>query len=416
MKTARQIALSVALCGSLSFASGLYENVNQSVHYLRNVARDASTDVDAVYSNPAGTAFLKDGWHVSANSQMFFQSRTIDTRFVNGTSREYEGETFVPSMPSLLAAWHRGNLALSGAFTIAGGGGSVEYDDGIPMFDAITLASTAAAGAPKTLHEVGGSASLEGTSYVYGLSFGVAYRFIPSLSAYVGARGNYQSNSYSAKATVPGMGKVSLDVDQTGWGVTPIVGLTFQYDRLTLGTKFEYNSSIEVENDSDVPAAFAAQLADFKDGAKVDADIPSYFAFGVRYDLLSGANLHASLGYRHFFDYWADYAGDREHYCGGTNEYVVGLEWDIDSRWTVSAGGQFTRYGLKDKSISEMNFNNDGNTIGFGGAFRPVEWMRVNVAYFHTFYEDYKGDKEAYGKNTYSRTNDAIGLGLDFDI
>ena len=125
MKTARQIALSVALCGTLSFGSGLYENVNQSVHYLRNVARDASTDVDAVYSNPAGTAFLKDGWHVSANSQMFFQSRTIDTRFPTGVEKEYEGTSFVPSMPSVLAAWNRGNLAISGALTVAGGGGSV---------------------------------------------------------------------------------------------------------------------------------------------------------------------------------------------------------------------------------------------------------------------------------------------------
>ena len=411
MKTARQIALSVALCGAVSFGSGLYENVNQSVHYLRNVARDASTDVDAVYSNPAGTAFLKDGWHVSANSQMFFQSRTIDTRFPTGVEKEYEGTSFVPSMPSVLAAWNRGNLAISGAFTVAGGGGSVEYDDGIPMFDAITLPTTG-----KTLGELGGSASLEGTSYTFGMALGAAYRFIPNLSAYLGARFDYLMNSYSADATVPGMGKTGFDVDQTGWGVTPIVGLTFQYDRLTVGTKYEHKASVELENDSKIPAAFASRLASFADGKKVDADIPSYFAFGVRYDLLSDKSLHDSVGYHHFFDYWAELADDREKNCGGTNEYVVGLEWDIDSRWTVSAGGQFTRYGLKDKSISEMNFNNDGNTIGFGGAFRPVEWMRVNVAYFHTFYEDYKGDKEAYGKNTYSRTNDAIGLGLDFDI
>jgi hypothetical protein len=40
-----------------TFAGGLLTNTNQNVAFLRNIARGASTEIDAVYSNPAGVAF-----------------------------------------------------------------------------------------------------------------------------------------------------------------------------------------------------------------------------------------------------------------------------------------------------------------------------------------------------------------------
>ena len=50
-----------------SFAGGLLTNTNQHSAFVRNPARFASLGIDAVYFNPAGTAFLQDGWHLSAN-------------------------------------------------------------------------------------------------------------------------------------------------------------------------------------------------------------------------------------------------------------------------------------------------------------------------------------------------------------
>ena len=47
----------LVLATSSLFAGGLLTNTNQSVHFLRNPARDASTEIDAVYTNPAGVYF-----------------------------------------------------------------------------------------------------------------------------------------------------------------------------------------------------------------------------------------------------------------------------------------------------------------------------------------------------------------------
>ena len=58
-----------------SFAGGLLTNTNQHAAFVRNPARYASLGIDAVYFNPAGTAFLQDGLHLSANWQMIWQDR-----------------------------------------------------------------------------------------------------------------------------------------------------------------------------------------------------------------------------------------------------------------------------------------------------------------------------------------------------
>ena len=54
----------VVLAASFSavLAGGLVTNTNQSAAFLRNPARDATIELDAVYYNPAGVAFLKKGF------------------------------------------------------------------------------------------------------------------------------------------------------------------------------------------------------------------------------------------------------------------------------------------------------------------------------------------------------------------
>ena len=58
-----------------SFAGGLLTNTNQSASFVRNPARFASLSTDAIYFNPAGTAFFNEGWSFSANWQMIWQQR-----------------------------------------------------------------------------------------------------------------------------------------------------------------------------------------------------------------------------------------------------------------------------------------------------------------------------------------------------
>ena len=94
-------------------AGGILTNTNQSVDFLRNPARDAAIGLDGVYSNPAGVAFLPEGFHLGFNWQYAHQTRTIESNnpvFALGrknsgkTSKTFEGVADAPFIPSLQAA------------------------------------------------------------------------------------------------------------------------------------------------------------------------------------------------------------------------------------------------------------------------------------------------------------------------
>ena len=111
------VAASLALS---TFAGGLLTNTNQSAAFVRNPMRYASLETDAIYFNPAGTAFFKEGWAFSANWQMIWQDRDVTSLLDKKT---YKGEVYVPCMPTLMAAYKTGDWTFSGFFGIPGGGG-----------------------------------------------------------------------------------------------------------------------------------------------------------------------------------------------------------------------------------------------------------------------------------------------------
>ncbi len=56
------ISIAMLIVSIPTFAGDYLTNTNQNAAFLRMIARGASIDVDGVYSNPAGLAFLpKDG-------------------------------------------------------------------------------------------------------------------------------------------------------------------------------------------------------------------------------------------------------------------------------------------------------------------------------------------------------------------
>ncbi|MDR0799031.1 MAG: aromatic hydrocarbon degradation protein, partial [Dysgonamonadaceae bacterium] len=136
MRITKKLILAGITCFCVSelFAGGLLTNTNQSVHFLRNPARDASIEIDAAYTNPAGLALLStDGFHFSFNNQSAFQIRTITSTFApfagfgESTTKVFEGEAAAPIIPSLMAAYKKGNWVLSGNMAVSGGGGKATF-------------------------------------------------------------------------------------------------------------------------------------------------------------------------------------------------------------------------------------------------------------------------------------------------
>ena len=206
MKKAIFTIFSFILLAQLSFAGGIVTNTNQSAAWVRMMARDASVDVDAVFFNPAGLTQLEDGFYLQVNSQTVKQSRTVKSTFAGLNNDTYEGKTFVPFLPTAFAVYKKGNLALSAGFTVIGGGGSAEFDKGLPDFEYQLAGLPASLAGLKDIGDKAGvdlsvtgydvNSSITGTSTYFGFQAAVSYKINDMISIAAGARYVSASNSY----------------------------------------------------------------------------------------------------------------------------------------------------------------------------------------------------------------------------
>ena len=127
-----------ALMGLVATASagGLMTNTNYHIAFDRMMARGASFDIDATFSNPAGLVWGHEGWQVSLNFQKPWQYRDIELT-ANNKSTLYEGKASAPIVPALFASYKKDKWAVSAMLGIVGSGGFVEYKDGVPMFNVL---------------------------------------------------------------------------------------------------------------------------------------------------------------------------------------------------------------------------------------------------------------------------------------
>ncbi len=466
MKMNRIALIALLTLCKVSFVSagGILTNTNQSAHFIRMVARDASTQIDAAYTNPAGLVKLKDGLHFSFSNQSAFQTRTITSTFVpfasfgGDATKLYEGKASAPLVPSLQAAYKTGKWVLSGNFAVTGGGGKATFNRGLASFESMVavlpVAMTNGMGLETSNYSV--DAYMTGSSFIYGLQLGGSYAINDMFSAYAGFRLNIVNNGYEGylknikinpkhpqlnpngdmlsavdffttigqPALVDLVADREIDNKQSGWGVAPILGLNFNYKGLNIGAKYEFKTSLDVE--SKTINGKDGGLDQFKDGVNTPHDIPALFSIGASYQITP--QLLASVGYHHFFDKEAQMANDKQKLLdGGTNEYLAGLEYRINRLFLVSAGAQMTRYGVTDDYLTDLSFSINSYSIGLGGAVNVSENVMLNIGYFWTTYSDWSKENTNYakipttetylsGKDVFLRTNKVFAVGVDFSF
>ena len=208
MKKFSAIVASVMLAtATTATAGGILTNTNQSIDFLRNPARDAAIGLDGVYSNPAGVAFLPEGFHLGINWQYAHQTRTIKCNnplFALGrknqgkTVKTFEGVADAPCIPSIQAAYNKGNWSMQFNFSVPGGGGSCEFADGLGSFESV-VGSIANQLQPfgATGYDMDGY--MQGRNYYFGFQLGAAYKVTTDLSVYGGLRLLYGTATYKAK-------------------------------------------------------------------------------------------------------------------------------------------------------------------------------------------------------------------------
>lgn len=431
-----------------AFAGGLLTNTNQSASYVRNPSRDAAIAVDAVYYNPAGVAFLDKGFHLSVNWQAAWQKRQITSNSplfnynANNPSTEkyFEGKAKAPVIPSIQFAYViNDNWSIAAQFSVVGGGGTCEFENGLSMFEGMIAGKAV----PENKMKYTINQSLTGKQIIYGFQVGTAYKITKFLSVSAGVRGVYASMGYEgtmtdislngmksstfaalaqqamasgniAGATMYGQlagmtSDYSLDCEQKAFGVTPILGIDFKMGQWNIAAKYEFRTKLNLKNSSNNSVNVDALMSEYSDGAYVRSDIPALFTVGVEYSPIEC--LRISGGFHHYHDKAAK--GIKEYADKNTIEGLFGIEWDANKIVTFSAGMQRTKYGLNEEKIKDTNFNLSSWCLGVGAQFNCTKFMKLNVGYFHSFYNEQEVKNE-YGVNTYNRKNDLIGASLDF--
>ncbi|HSN98792.1 MAG TPA: hypothetical protein VLS89_10925 [Candidatus Nanopelagicales bacterium] len=444
----RSLALGACAAALLAAAPALAVNKNQSAEFVRTLNRNASTDPDASFFNPAGLAFLPgDGLFVSASNQFIFIDKTVEDRS-DLLSRlhpdPYEGKTQALLYPSVHLAYHfvEDFAAYLNFLPIGGGGGGV-YEDGIPMFDAMLATTINDQLAPfnAQLTAFNRDLYLEGSAYNLSWSVGFAYRFHKIASVAVGYRLIYAIQDF--KGHVKG-----ITVDTSNPAITPIANTTIQnsvgdneftlkasglgstfigglhlrpVDELNIGFRVEGSTVLELENDTtidgpseDIRTLFAN--TSFGDGRRSKITDPVLFGLGVSYLFFDRLKVEANMTYQLSAEVDLDGAEDTRK-----NSVFAGLaaEYAVLDPLKLSLGYAYDTGDRKPEARTDLDFGTPTHYIAGGGTWTIIPALDLTAGLIYGWKPVAEANTSVApegGIQAISETNIDIGVGLTYRL
>ena len=265
----------------------LYQDAsNSTAAIVRDPARQTSTEIDAVISNPAGTAFMNDGLHFSLSGKE--SKRSIELNYEGNEATN----TARDILPSLQAVFKKGRWSFSASFANEGGYGFWCSSESPLANFSINNHNDFWWTHEKKMNEKWGNNAygidetdklmsrmkVSGDLYNYTIRLGVAKQF-GKLSAYLGIRtnyvtekteldvyrwveeGGYQISPY--KYFSFGQEWYNNDIERyknhpnhyetdyprmNGWGFSPVVGLDFKTGKFNFALKYEFEAKIHTND------------------------------------------------------------------------------------------------------------------------------------------------------------------------
>ncbi|VVS93184.1 OmpP1/FadL family transporter [Desulfoluna spongiiphila] len=400
--TYRMKALLAFLTGmALSSTAGatlIENNTNLSADWTRMPARVAATDsVDAVLYNPAGTIRLGEGTFIMAGNQ-FLPKEYSHTK--DGV--RHETTTLTTVVPNLFAVKNSKKWSGFAGFGVIGGGGALEYENGMILDKASGYTVTQLAGL-KAMGKPGPILTEEVASAWVGAYVGGACAVSDTLSLSLTGRLVYGTNTYEIDD-----GRV-LDYEKTGTGFAPIIGLNYTPSpTVNIGFRHEFRTRVEWEVDKiDGSAAEAMAPTLGQKGHTTRKDFPAMTALGVSWKATEALTLATDVSYAWHDD--IDWEGAEEGLDNGV-EVACAFEYAVTPGFAVSAGYSYSNAGVDPENYSTALSKNVYHGISAGFMAEPVEGLRFNVGATKLFYED---DTDSRGI-TYEKDLWIIGIGVQY--
>lgn len=454
MKRVNLLLVFMLVSSQILMAGGLKTNTNQSAAWVRTMSRNATLGIDAVYFNPAGLAKLNNGLHLSLSNQTISQTRTVtsDYEWLNGYPVDYDAELSAPIFPSVYAAYKMNKWAFSLGFNIPGGGGSADFQTGLPSFEVpvaslVPMLQNSLGELDDAIEEATGwnpgysnvagydmDAAFSGSSTFYGVQAGATYAINDMISVSIGGRYVMARNAYEGSLTgvvvdapyggiqppgdyvrrvasnpalppdvvytldstatvLDGMtADAELKATQSGSGFTPIIGVNISLsDKVNIAARYEHHTKIVLTNDTEVD-----DVNMFPDGEETRADMPGMFALGVQGSPLKNLTLTGSFNY--YLDKSASYGytdGNGEQIDNETTidengyTWALSLEYRILPIFGVSGGYTSGNNGVNDNYQSGLTYGLKSASWGAGVFVDLGDMITLNAGYSVTNYDDY---------------------------
>lgn len=436
------LGLTFLMCGDV-LAGNLGNRTNHSAEAIRSLHRAASKDVDAAVYNPAGTTFLKDGWHIGFGNQFIIKSDTLTHAGI-----DYVANDPVPLYPNISAVYSFGDFAASLHFGVPAGGGSKNFKDGHPVFHA--YGARVAALANSTIPGLATGATVEeatvkGSSKFIGLTLAGAYAPTDWFSFSVGARvtmgsmttvgnaryqfqltelgqtladsaaGDPTSIAYPLSQPV----NLSVNSEAKAIGFSPLISMHFvPLEGLDVTIQYIHQTNMnftrtypdcpayaELEDGSADPSTNNEGICADEEGVRdvtrllyeldddgfdkgtVRTDIPAQLTMGVSYVVTDMVRVEGSFSY--FFNKMAQWgvepspSSDNYKNPKGdlyTDGWETGLAVEVKvDDFLVSVGAMYAKMGSTPESLSFLFWNNDAVSVGTGATWQINEDMTATL-------------------------------------
>jgi long-chain fatty acid transport protein len=410
----KKILVSAALMMSATvstFAGGLLTNTNQHAAFLRNPSRQAIIGIEGVYTNPAGVAFMPQGFHLGVTWQAALQKRQMNVTNdlykynVNNpnATRLFEGEATAPVIPSIQAAYViNDKWSVSANFAVAGGGGKCEFEQGLPMFEELIGGSVA----PAILNTLVGNGmvpagtplaytmnqNLTGEQYVYGLQLGATYKVTENISVFGGVRGILANCAYEGAITnftVMGMPANSFTA---GFAAA---------SQQAAGAAQQYAAAAQQYAAAGMATEAAAATVEAQKYAKLAKDAGSV-ALVTKEDLVLDCK-QDGIGFQPIIG--ANFKLGKLN-IGAKYEFRAKIELENESKNSSNVNQAFEQYadGAKVRSDVPALFT-------VGAQYEVADNIRAMAGFNYYFDKDAKGSATAVSDDTYE-----ITLGAEWDV
>jgi long-chain fatty acid transport protein len=453
-------AAALVTISSAVFAGSIDYLSNQSADYIRTFSRNAAMDsADIAVYNPAGTAFLKQGFYIQYSHQTILKDYSSEmTNSGNAAlgiadnpdyDRNYKTSKPTPILPSLFAIYNGGNWAGYFAASATAGGGSMKFDDGMPTLSTLwnqvyagvekkvrglypvgtpeaTIKAAATSGTNSLLggKYVAGSGKFKGTSFYPQGTLGGSYAVNEMISFSAAGRFVWGVKRYDAKATY-GTRQIKLDADEDAKGFGGIFGIMVKPMKdLVLSGRYETQTIMNWKTTINKNRSLTLTNGDvllFKDGATRRKDLPAMMALGAAYTFFDRVTALASFD--GFFIGQADQQKDNDStiYNDGYDDDYASFGWEaslavevviVPKFLKLSAGYMYNKLGGNKDTYNDFDFSLDSNTFCGGGKVSPLENLDFTFGFANTRYVT----KKNTAGNIYRKDAKTFALSTEYRV